>query len=559
MKKLIFMLLFLALLPYIGKCAPRSLEQMKKAATAAMSSTQVGRKAAHGKADGEIKLLREDGQLAIFGYDAGGFAVIAKDNAFNAVLGYSDTGWTDNVPPALIWWIETMDKSLDNMLAGGKAAVNIKPGDGMKGEVTPMLTTQWDQEEPYYNDCPTYTENGMTGHYVTGCVATAMAQIMNYHKYPATGKGYKSLTAPNGKKVQVAFEGTQYDWANMLDRYYAGGYNTTQADAVATLMLHCGVAVNMNYGTVNNGGSGALSSDAALGLREYFSYSTKIYEREFFPVKEWMNIIYDELSAGLPIEYGGNSSFGGHAFVFDGYDADGLVHVNWGWSGSGDGYFDIATLNGYSSGQDMIIIHPLDDPSNEIPYTSLWGLQGGLSIKENGLKSITYNATAIYNLDIENFTGTLALMAEPVDGGEKIVLDGQYASNVAYLRGYGNYGRSTDISVLPDGKYRLYLASKSERETDWQPIRSHENVTNNYVLTISGSTTLLTVGDSNWTASGIAKVEATDNADNTVRVYTPGGIMIYSSPADKFNINAVPATGLLIIKDGEKVRKTLKD
>lgn len=562
MKQLITTLLILISFPIIGECAPRSLALMKHEAAKVMAKQQARTKGKQSLASNGLELLKEENQLAILGYRTGGFAVIAKDDTFNAVLGYSDSKLTDNMPPALLWWIETMNTSLEKILADGGQQESVLPDKELKAEVSTLLTTQWDQSEPYYNSCPTYTNGTRTDHYVTGCVATAMAQIMNYYKYPATGSGYNSYTiSPNGTttiKVKAMFDGVEYDWANMLDRYSRGNYNDVQANAVATLMFHCGVSVNMKYNTTANGGSGALSSDAATALRKYFSYSTKIYHREYFPVKEWMNIIYKELDAKRPLQYGGQSREGGHAFVFDGYNADGLVHVNWGWSGSGDGYFDIATLNGYSSYQDMIIIHPLDNEANRIAYTSLWGLDGNFTVSVQGRQSLTYKAEGIYNFDIDTFTGAIALVAEPINGGEVTVLQKVSASNVEYLRGTTNYGGTADISKLPEGIYRVYLATKSEDETAWQPIRSHENSTNNYILTIEGSGATLAAGDSNWTASGIDVVRTSNTTGGLIRVYTADGVMVYSASTDKFRISDIPAHGLLIIKGEGTVKKVFK-
>lgn len=565
MKRNIIISFLLVVATLTGNAKKRTESQILLAAKQAFATNVENKQMVNGQSRNNPKILKQETQLSLVGYEDGIFVVIANDDTFNAVLGYSDGNLIGSIPPALQWWIDTMNASLEKILADESRQTIILP-EKYKTDVGSLVSSQWDQSEPYYNKCPEYSPyTGATNHYVTGCVATAMAQIMNFHKYPEKGKAtsHSYVFYPNGEgqtgQSTRAYFGVKYDWANMLDRYSKGNYNETQANAVATLMFHCGVSVNMQYNTSANGGSGAYSSDAALALRNYFSYSTKLYHRDYFPVKEWMNIIYEEIDAGRPIEYGGNSSSGGHAFVFDGYNADGLVHVNWGWSGSGDGYFDIATLNGYSSGQDMIIIHPLDDPSNEIPYTSLWGLEEGLNVTVDRNGSITYKTTGIYNFDIEDFSGVLAFVAEPVNGGEMAILSRYSASNVPYLIGYKNYDGTASISDLADGTYRLYLASKSERETEWQPIRSHEDETNNYILTISGNDVTLQTGDSNWTASGIAKIETGGSTDGIVRVYTTGGIMVYSAPADKFNINSVPATGLLIIKDGEKVRKAFKN
>ena len=165
-----------------------------------------------------------------------------------------------------------------------------------------------------------------------------MAQVMKYHDYPEKGKGYNRWTFyPNGNNstgttVRVNFANT-YDWKNMLDKYTRGKYNDTEAKAVAVLMKDCGGSVSMQYA---KDGSGAYAADACRALRNNFKYhkAIKLYTRAFYPKDAWMDLIYRELNDNCPILYGGATTQGfGHEFVFDGYDKNGLVHVNWGWEG----------------------------------------------------------------------------------------------------------------------------------------------------------------------------------------------------------------------------------
>lgn len=546
------------LVPAAAMCAPRSMAQMKNAAISAIFRSMKAADAARSGA-AEPEVLRKGEQLTVIGYKAGGYAVIANDDRFDAVLGYSDTALPDSLPDNLRWWLETIDKAMKEKLAKGqKKEMRALPSDSRKESVSELLTTRWNQGAPYNN----IVKEKLGGNFPVGCVATAMSQIMKYHNYPTTGQGSHTYAAngAGGSKVSISadFGNTEYRWDDMCDYYsYLFGrptYTDEQADAVATLMYQCGVAVNMEY-SLN--GSGAYSNVAATALKDYFRYSTKFYTRDYFPGKEWMDIVYNELSSSRPILYGGVDKEGGHAFVLDGYDEAGLVHVNWGWSGQGDGFFDIATLGGYTTGQDMIIIIDGADPEYPIPYSSLWCQDGGLSASISGGKNLTYSVPAIYNFDTEVFTGKLALVAAPTGSGEPAEFDSQYTGNVRSMNGYRNYGGTADISSLPDGQYRVYLASKASKETAWQPVRSKEDLTNNYLLTIEGATATLEKGDSEWTASVSSVNKEDGNADGAVKVYTADGRMVYSADSRNFKLSDVPAKGLLIIKSGSNIKKVV--
>lgn len=434
------------------------------------------------------------------------------------------------------------------------------------------MLSEWDQSTPYNN---LVTEN-IGNSYPTGCVATALAQIMYYHKYPTKGTGRKtfSLEPYTGSgTLFVNFGSTTYDWDNMLPIYADNNYTQEQADAVAKLMLHCGVAVDMNYGI---GGSGAYDNDVATAAKQYFRYSTKFYTRDIYPTTQWMNIIFDEISNGRPVLYGGaTAQMAGHAFVFDGYDDEGRVHVNWGWSGSGNGYFNVAVLDssdeglteptqdGYSYQQDMVLMHPVGHP--EIPYTSQWGLldwslqniKGSFTVTVND-NQITYEATNLFQLDAEPFTGQIGLLATPINGGSTTVLDTYDSSNAEYLLGYSDFGNTVGTTSLNDGTYRIYLASKATTETEWQPVHSNETIVNNYILTINGDNVTVEDGESGWTTGTENVVATTTESDGTVRVYTVDGVQVYSAPVDAFNINDVPANGLLIVRNGQNVTKVIK-
>lgn len=526
MKKisLLITLIFAFALNSLAK--PRTAEQMKAAAAAVLNTQTMAKGLNFSAAD--VTLIDSRSQTVIYG-NAGGYAVVSKDDTFSPILGYSDTAMSDNPAPAFLWWLETINKSMENMLANGTEPQHVQPAPEYRTSVPELLTTRWGQDTPYNLQCPEYTVNNVKYNYVTGCVATAMAQIMKYHNYPEKGYGKTIYRLNPGDgatlTIEADFGNTTYDWANMLDSYISGRYNDEQANAVATIMYHCGVSVRMNYA---KDGSGAFSYDACTALRTNFLYDKNIkhYSRDFMPNEEWMNIIYRELNDNCPILYGGvTTTNAGHAFVFDGYDADGLVHVNWGWNGESNGYYDVASLNGFSEGQNMVIIRLPNDDRFESQYHSMWGLGYKLVITKT-ITALKVSCDALYNMDVDKFTGELALMALNTETGDKTNLSTIYGTNVLsgikYGSGMSLSGVSVPYTQLSDGTYRIYLATKSTLETDWQPVHSNETINNSYILVKNGSNvTLRAENNSNWTTAidNVPTVEK--KADN--RIYSIDG------------------------------------
>lgn len=524
-QSLIFMLLLAVACTMTAK--PRTSAQLRMEAEKALKTNSLAQ-SVRAKKSSALKVLRQNTQITVMGYTDGGYAVIANDDTFSPVLGYSDATLTDNPAPAFLWWMEAINASLEKKLEEGQQPAKVQPSAEYKDRVDELLTTRWNQDAPYNITCPTYTVNGIKRNYVTGCVATAMAQIMYYHKYPTKGKGNHSYTYTSEEgygtvRASANFE-TPYDYDNMLPVYTTGKYTQEQANAVAKLMLHCGVSVEMHYTTT---GSGAFSADACRALRKYFLYdeNIKLYTREVFPVDEWMNMVFRELSDGCPILYGGQSKSGGHSFVLDGYDENGLVHVNWGWGGNDNGFFNIAELDGYTSGQDMVTVRTPDDETYNGTYHSLWGLGYNLTITKSG-SNLLAGCEGIYNVDVDDFTGKLALMAGDMNTGAQttlsVIADEANLTAVPYLQGLRFSNAPASYSSLADGSYRLYLATKSELETDWQPVRSKETVNNSYILVKNGSNvTLRAENNSNWTTAidNVPTVEK--KADN--RIYSIDG------------------------------------
>jgi hypothetical protein len=272
--------------------------------------------------------------------------------------------YSESDNPAFNWWLNTVQTVVSDAVQRQVRLTSTSPDtDKYPSEVLPMLKTRWGQEDPYNWMCPMASPSSRC---ITGCVATAMAQILYYHNHPVHGTGTKTVYYPAKKKsgtpVTADFENDYYDWDSMLEVYISGHYTQEEADAVALLMRDCGIASDMMYDAVLSG-SGAYMSDAAYGLRTYLDFPDAEYvSRRNYSDSEWMDMVFYELSNNGPILYSGSgpSSGSAHAFVLHGYNQQGLVYVNWGWEGRKDGYFDISILNpdggfeGYSDLQDMI-------------------------------------------------------------------------------------------------------------------------------------------------------------------------------------------------------------
>lgn len=274
------------------------------------------------------------------------YAIVANDDAFPAIIGYADKAWDTSTDNANFqWWLQAISSAMQQRLNAGQSYTPSVRHAQYANRVMPLVSALWGQEKPYYNECP--SDGGR--HCLTGCVATAMAEIMYCYKYPVHGRGTHSIYYPygssSGVKVTADFGNATYDWANMLPQYTAG-YDSLQGAAVASLMKDCGVAVDMQYSTQS---SGALPNAAADAFKRYFGYPTSVTyaDRSTYADSVWMDIIYRELNERRPILYTGNDLTAqmGHAFVVDGYDEKGLVHVNWGWEGQNNGYYNIDILN----------------------------------------------------------------------------------------------------------------------------------------------------------------------------------------------------------------------
>ncbi len=284
-----------------------------------------------------------------------GFVIAAGDDCAYEILGYADEGHfdADSIPDGMKYMLDFYAEQISYASKSPKVA---KPKSTPSyPAVEAMLTTKWGQGAPYNDNCPIDESSGKRC--VTGCVATAMAQLMYYHRnHHSTSEIVNDIPSyinnENGMRVDGIPKGSPIDWDNMLDTYNSNATDV-QRQAVANLMLYCGVSVEMEYGPSS---SGAYDSRVRNALIRYFDYDEYISysERNNYSDTEWETMVYEELAKGNPLLYCG----GRHAFVVDGHDGNGYVHINWGWNGWFDNFFRMTatypgeeTMNGYSSGQ----------------------------------------------------------------------------------------------------------------------------------------------------------------------------------------------------------------
>lgn len=405
-----------------------------------------------------------------------GYTIVSGNDVLPEILGYSDSGYFDagNIPDNMRVWlkgyVDQANYAIENNLSPAKSDADIRQ------EVAPMISSAWNQDAPYNNLCP--IDKGKRSY--TGCVATAMAQVMNYYEWPARAQGTCSF---NGSTVTLSSE---YEWDRMLDKYSRGEYNDAEANAVAQLMYDCGRAVNMQY---SSNGSGAQAQMIQLAMCSNFSYDKGLlyYERKYFGAAEWDDMMYAEMAAGRPVIYAGlDEDGGGHEFILDGYRAGGFYHLNWGWSGVSDGYFRLDALNPSSQGagggtgsegfnyeQDANFM--IRKPAGGIQQVNVFGT-GKLNvanvnpsadsffITDSKLYGTNSDGTPVQINRFMNFTGQvftaqLGVKLTNVDSGEEFFI--YNASEVTFKPwSTGVSAMPIDFSDIPEGRYTLYPYSR---------------------------------------------------------------------------------------------------
>ena len=478
MKKNFLLLLSLMLLLSVSAIAgPRSYQQAKAIAQrqAAMLGIEMDAEVtASAKAAPRMSVSSAVSPSATCYYvfangEDKGFTIVSGDDRMPEVVGYSAQGTydPDHLPANYVGFMKAYQETVEALLkgdaqvSGGLAEVRQWRAErANSAAVAPLLGgIKWNQGAPYNNMCPLYDG---TNRSVTGCVATAMAQVMMYYQYPkeleTTIKAYNTQTY--GIQIPEISSGATYDWDNMLPDYSKSDYNSAQADAVAKLMYHCGAAVKMDYGPL----SGANVTPTILAT--YFGYDADLMQdltRTVFTLQQWMTLIDNELKAKRPILYSGQASDGGHVFVCDGSDGKGLYHINWGWGGYQDGYFDLTILqpqkggagsgsavDGYNRNCSMIIGIAPDNGKVDEPLASYPQI---MSINQNAQCGITWTKTTRANVS-DNFLAEATTCFANQSTSDFI---GYFAYGIKKGNGsivpVSNYSRQWNMpKVLPDGR-----------------------------------------------------------------------------------------------------------
>ena len=366
------------------------------------------------------------------GTDGVGFAIVSADDCVRPVLAYSPDGRFfpedssfNTLPQHISHWLAAYQTNIAALIEAGAMASPKVQGEWQRflsgkyhrvrdNAVAPLLTTQWNQGYPYNLQCP-YSISDQA-YSVTGCVATATAQVMKYWNHPTVGRGSHSYSSDYGI-LSANFDTTYYDWAHMTD---SPGWTSTdqERNAVAQLMYHVGVAVEMRYSPQSSGAFVASGGDPGMpsaenALKNYFRYNQALFSaaKVDYTDAEWDCLLTAELDASRPMVISGHDNSGGHAFVLDGYDTLGFFHVNWGWGGYCDGYYTLDSLNPDGSGiggnatngynnDNKVLLHVFpasENPTvtvNVVPSDPLQGTVSGNGTFAPYAQSITLLATA---------------------------------------------------------------------------------------------------------------------------------------------------------------------
>lgn len=419
-----------------------------------------------------------------------GFVVVSGDDAMGEILAYGDNGTLDtlNANPGVKFLLQAYRERFAQLQQAPATAQPATRAMPTYKTVAPLLSCKWNQDEPY---------NKKTGYTYTGCVATAIAQVMYYHKWPIQGKGENTYTVRSDNKVKHAdFSKSYYDWANMKDEYtYYDPGTQREQDAVAKLMSDVGIATNMQY---TPSLSGAQNESAEKALRENFDYTTAFVSRSDEGLVTFTDIIRQELINGFPVYLSGNQKGGGggHAWVTDGINEQGLFHMNFGWGGQGDAYFSLSTLSVTQSGNEFggkpmtfsygliaILAHPNKRNTKPIDPALLastpklkFNIGGSLRVAQGSGKTFAVgNMPAVEMNEFNNygkpFKGDIGVGIFDMNGKRIIVCPSDDHATGGYTkRVYGQYSNGEmgrdytnpqtvkikiDLSKLHNGYYQL--------------------------------------------------------------------------------------------------------
>ena len=451
----------------------------------------------------------ESSNLYVFNInDHDGFIVVSGDDRTEAVLGYTENGAfdADNIPDNLRWWLDSYERQIE-WVKENMPERSAVPAQSSTEVIPPMITTKWDQGAPYNYQTP--KKDG--SYCATGCVATALAQVMKYYEWPQEATtsvpGYRER---GSNEFMNALPATTFDWENMLDTYPSSmSEDDVRAVAVSTLMRYCGQAVHMSYGANGSGSNETYLIPNAMS--NYFGYSDSGWEaiRDGYSIAEWEELILNELRNNRPVLYCGfTSSYEGHAFVCEGYDGEGKFYINWGWSGYADGPFRLSVLDASYSG--------IGGSATSNQFS--WGQEAYIEIQPTGESTVEHNRDNLTasnrpsvqnrvvtrNSSSDNFNVRLCMPVLNNTGGYYSKQQGYalyqndemvkrvYTAAISMGEGASTYNAVTVSfgSGLADGDYILYAVSQKKSDGKWDKnVGSDRNFVK---VNISGNTLTLT-------------------------------------------------------------------
>ena len=458
-----------------------------------------------------------------------GFVIVSGSDKTQTILGYSDTGridlqqmpeglrrWFGQLPEA-VSYVESLPATASSEGATARKAPGLRRAKSdTKYFIPTLLASRWNQGDPYNLQCPSYTENGQThDHSATGCVATGMAQVMYFWKWPASSPAIPSYSYnwSGQQRTLDALPPVEFKWDDMTDTYSSMSSQASK-DAVSTLMRYVGQSINMGYGPA----SGAWAGNPPQKLVQYFDYDPNLFwvDHSAYTFQEWVDLIYHELSEGRPVLISGDTSdlTGGHEWVCDGYDGNGLFHQNWGWGGMSDGYFVLTVMSpdnqgiggstssdGYSMSHTIVVgLQPngyadqKEDPVVKLTTGALKVRRNSYSRSSNG---DVVNVSFEYHIMNKcNRTHTFDYQLAVYDANGNFVQEFHKLNGIdlGYSR-VRNGSASGRLSGLGNGTYYLYPRSRESGAEEWIVDDNAANMTavltlDDEILTIEGVPTI---------------------------------------------------------------------
>lgn len=389
-----------------------------------------------------------------------GFIIVSGDDRLPSVLGYSNTGSFDSssLPPALEWMLDTYQQEIEHFLENGGNAIIGKSTASVTDNreiIEPLLSTRWDQNAPYNELCPLWEGKKKCP---TGCVATAIAQIINYHQWPDKGEGTYYYQWAD-KTLSFDYENTEFHWDRMRDKYDRLSTDIS-AQEVAKLMYACGVGVQMGYSPSGSGSNIAFLKRLLVENMKYDTNAEILWINNYSPT-EWTDIIHSELSAGRPVYAEG----GGHAFVCDGYAGDSYFHFNWGWGGYDNGNFLFSALS--PSPQDSFHKDLMALTNIKKRETGKQTLTGDIIYKGDfiyDMESNNFILSSIYSQSSIDFSVTLGIEVFDLNTGESRFLEmtdimlpkAEWMGSFASISSLKPDPFKVDLSDLSPGNYKIY-------------------------------------------------------------------------------------------------------